>query len=212
MSTGLIIIRHGNTFDPGQTPYRVGARTDLPLSSSGREQAIALGKYLKRANLRPKAVFSGELRRTWETANLALGEAELSRPVERLGIFNEVDYGPDEGSTEEELVARIGAEALELWNSSAVVPPGWIFDPRAAVENWRSFAARLEAEHPGGTALVFTSNGIARFAPHLTGDFGKFSREFDIKMSTGAISLFEKNSAEEHWRVIYWNRRPRDSV
>jgi transcriptional regulator GlxA family with amidase domain len=30
--TTLIIARHGNTFEDGETPRRVGARTDLPLS------------------------------------------------------------------------------------------------------------------------------------------------------------------------------------
>ena len=30
MTTRLIIARHGNTFEKGQTPTRVGGRTDLP--------------------------------------------------------------------------------------------------------------------------------------------------------------------------------------
>ena len=40
--TQLLIVRHGNTFETGETPRRVGLRTDLPLSSSGRKQANAL--------------------------------------------------------------------------------------------------------------------------------------------------------------------------
>ncbi|HAO37083.1 MAG TPA: histidine phosphatase family protein, partial [Hyphomonas sp.] len=35
----LIIVRHGNTFDKGDTVTRVGGRTDLPLSASGLAQA-----------------------------------------------------------------------------------------------------------------------------------------------------------------------------
>ncbi|MEL6754250.1 MAG: histidine phosphatase family protein, partial [Pseudomonadota bacterium] len=39
----LYIVRHGNTFDTGDTVLRVGGRTDLPLSTSGEMQATALG-------------------------------------------------------------------------------------------------------------------------------------------------------------------------
>jgi len=45
MTRQLFIVRHGNTFDPGDTVTRVGARTDLPLSSSGRAQADALARH-----------------------------------------------------------------------------------------------------------------------------------------------------------------------
>ncbi len=44
--TKLIIIRHGNTFNPDQTPLRVGAGTDIPLVTSGREQAKNIGLWL----------------------------------------------------------------------------------------------------------------------------------------------------------------------
>ena len=38
----IYIVRHGNTFDKGDVVTRVGARTDLGLSSSGQTQAEAL--------------------------------------------------------------------------------------------------------------------------------------------------------------------------
>ena len=40
----LIIARHGNTFRKGETPTRVGSRTDLPLVEDERGRGI--GKYL----------------------------------------------------------------------------------------------------------------------------------------------------------------------
>jgi probable phosphoglycerate mutase len=212
VSTKLLVIRHGNTFDAGQTPVRVGLGTDMPLSSSGREQAITLGRYLKISGLRPVAAFSSELIRTQETAELAFREADISCRIERMEIFNEIDYGPDEGKTEEEVIERIGAEALELWNKSGIVPDGWLFDVGAAVKNWKDFAAVSESKYRDGVIMVFSSNGIARFAPHLTGDFEKFSEKFKIKMSTGALSIFEKNPGEEYWSVVAWNLRPKDYV
>ena len=44
----LFVARHSNTFDKGDEVLRVGKRTDLPLSSSGRLQAKQLGTFLKR--------------------------------------------------------------------------------------------------------------------------------------------------------------------
>jgi probable phosphoglycerate mutase len=212
MATRIIVARHGNTFDRGEVPVRVGVRTDIPLSSSGREQAVILGKYMKLVGIKPKAVFSSELRRTYETADIALMEAGLDCGVERRSIFNEIDYGEDEGKTEEEVVGRIGIEAMELWNKSGIVPNGWIFDAEAAIKNWQKFAAMVEEKYTEEVVMVFTSNGIARFAPQLTGNFEKFSREFDIKMSTGALSIFEKNVGEENWAATGWNIRPKDHI
>ena len=42
--TRLYIARHGNTFEAGEAPRRVGRRTDLPLTAAGRAQAEALGR------------------------------------------------------------------------------------------------------------------------------------------------------------------------
>ncbi|GHU30173.1 hypothetical protein FACS1894152_8470 [Bacilli bacterium] len=212
MVTRLVVVRHGNTFDKGQKVVRVGLKTDMPLSSSGQEQAVALGRYLKLTRLLPDKVFSGKLCRTHETAEIALREAGIHCDVKKLGIFNEVDYGPDEGKTEEELIERIGADALELWNSSAILPPDWIFDDKLAVRNWCSFASMVEKKYQDKIVMVFTSNGIARFSPYITGDFDSFAKKFDIKMSTGAISIFEKNGKETNWNAVEWNLKPKDYV
>lgn len=40
-----MIVRHGNTFRAGETPTRVGARTDLPLVEE--ERARSAGRYLR---------------------------------------------------------------------------------------------------------------------------------------------------------------------
>ena len=65
--TTLIIARHGNTFEDGEPPRRVGARTDLPLTNKGRMQARAVGLWLKENKLMPDVVYSSTLQRTIET-------------------------------------------------------------------------------------------------------------------------------------------------
>ena len=212
MVTRLIIVRHGNTFNKGETCLRIGCRTDIPLSSSGKEQAILLGKYLKFKNIIPDKVFLSELKRTYQTAEIAFKETGISVSIERNKIFNEIDYGIDEAKTDEEIISRIGKDALEQWNKNAIVPDGWKFNPKEAIDNWFDFSKMIEKEYQDKVIMVFTSNGIARFAPYLTGNFDKFIENYDIKISTSALCTFIKNKNEEFWKVINWNIKPKDFI
>ena len=54
--------------------------------------------------------------------------------------------------------------------------------------------------------MVVTSNGIARFAPHITGDFDGFAARHKIKISTGGICVFDHDG--QNWHVRNWNIRP----
>lgn len=210
--TKLIIVRHGNTFDKGEICLRVGCKTDLLLSNSGKEQAILLGKYLKLKNIIPDKVFASDLKRTYQTAEIAFKEAGISIDIEKNKIFNEIDYGPDEAKTEEEVIGRIGKDALEEWDKNAIVPKGWIFNPDEAIQNWYNFAKMIEDKYTDKLIMVFTSNGIARFAPYLTGDFEKFIQSYNIKISTSALCIFEKNQNDNFWNVLDWNIKPKDFV
>jgi 2,3-bisphosphoglycerate-dependent phosphoglycerate mutase len=211
VSTTLLIARHGNTFGPNDVPTRVGARTDLPLVNGGLTQARLLGQYLREQALVPSVAYTSRLRRAIETADGALHDQAVMPQVRRDAFLDEIDYGPDENQTEESVVARIGQEAIEAWNLDAVVPPGWQVDPDRIVASWLTFGARCLAEHQDETILVVTSNGTARFAPHLTGDFASFSREHDIKLSTGALAILTHDDTAG-WRVVDWNIKPRDEV
>jgi 2,3-bisphosphoglycerate-dependent phosphoglycerate mutase len=203
--TTLIIARHGNTFEKGETPRRVGARTDLPLVESGRVQARGIGHWLKTNGVYPEAVYSSQLQRTKETAEIALKEAGYKEPVFPLAIFNEIDYGPDEDLPEDAVIARVGEQALKDWDHKAIVPDGWAFNPAQCIKDWKNFAAHV-VEDQQACVMVVTSNGIARFAPHITGDFEGFAQNHGIKISTGAVCVLEHKDGR--WTVKDWNIRP----
>lgn len=196
MKTRIFVVRHGNTFDKGDIVTRVGGRTDLPLSTSGRGQAEALARHFA------ATVFvtarSGPLKRTRETADAIL--AAQPEPPELLTdlFLREIDYGPDENQPEEEVVARIGKAALEAWERDAIVPAGWRADPAAIIGNWQELFHELR-DQPGNH-LVVTSNGIARFALQAVGE----SRP-DLKLATAAwgVIVLEGETA----RVAEWNVR-----
>ena len=201
--TVLIIARHGNTFAAGEAPRRVGRRTDIPLTTAGEAQARALGANLHRRGLVPDAAWCGTLARTRRTARLALDTLGAGCPLETLTLFDEIDYGPDEGQPEAAVLSRLGAEALERWEKAAEPPPGWRVDPEALVAGWHDFAAALM---PGTTTFVATSNGIARFAPALAEELENFGTRQSLKLATGAYGILRHGPAG--WTVAEWNTRP----
>lgn len=206
--TTLLIARHGNTFGPNDIPTRVGARTDLDLVASGQEQAQNLAAYLKQENLIPDIIFTSHLKRTIQMADIICNELGITPQRLQLDLFNEIDYGPDENKPEEEVIARIGEQAIKDWDDHAKVPDGWDVDPQAIKLGWQGFAQETEQSHTGKIVLVVTSNGIARFAPYLTGDFETFKNQHKIKMKTGALSALTKDQSDSAWQVRFWNMRP----
>jgi len=206
MTTTLIIARHGNTFLPGETPTRVGARTDLPLVEEHRGRSI--GKYLKENHMVPDVIFCGPLKRQIQTAELVIEEMGVKLKININESFREVDYGPDENKTDKEIIERIGQEALKSWDAEGVLPKGWTFDKEQLINSWKTFANKIEKEYKNKTILVVSSGGTIRFAPHLTGNFEQFSKEHDIKIATGGICLFTKEEKETHWKCREWGVKP----
>lgn len=197
MTARLIIVRHGNTFDTGDVVTRVGGRTDLPLSLSGRAQAEALARAF--ATLVFATARTGPLKRTRETASAILA-AQTNPPELTTDLFlREIDYGPDENRPEVEVVARVGKGALEAWERDFTPPPGWRVDPAAIIGNWQETFAELRGVP--GDHLIVTSNGIARFALTAAGAHGHTG-----KLATGAwgVIALEGESAN----VTDWNLRP----
>ena len=139
MTTRLLIARHGNTFGPGDVVRRVGAGTDLPLVERGREQGAELGRYLQGTQRVPDVVYCGVLQRAKQTAACALSVWEEDIELLEDAMFNEIDYGPDEGKPEDEVIARLGESALRAWDESAQVPQGWRVSPDELVSQWLVF-------------------------------------------------------------------------
>ena len=212
MKSRLIIARHGNTFRSGETPTRVGAKTDLPLVEEQRGKSI--GKYLRDNNLIPNIVYAAPLLRTMQTAELAVQAMKIQTPVIPLNDFVEIDYGIDENKTEEEIMTRLGdgdiekgKAIIEAWNKDATIPDGWNVNPRQIIKTWENFVKNIALEQ-GQTVLLVTSNGILRFAPHITGNFEHFSQKHDIKIVTGGVCIFEKENDEPFWTCVAWNLKP----
>jgi len=208
----LIIARHGNTFNPGDIITRVGARTDLPLTQSGQKQARLLGQYLQKEKLIPDEVYASRLQRTQKTAKIALEEMGLKRDLTILEMLDEVDYGPDENKPEDEVIARIGKQAIEDWDKHAIPPEGWLVDPDKIIKDWKDFAANLadsskKSQDTTKVVLVLTSNGVGRFAPQIASNHEVAAHKNNIKLSTGSLGII--GSKGNAWGIKDWNLKPK---
>lgn len=206
MSSTLIVARHGNTFESGDTLLRVGARTDLALSNSGCKQARALGLHLKSNNLFPDEVYTSLLLRTKQTAEIALDVMDKKVFIQSLAELNEVDYGADDGQPEDQVLKRVGKSAMKKWEEKAILPEGWRLNIDETVTFWKDLAEHCLRRYDDKVILVVTSNGVARFAPHITGDFEGFRKAHPLKLSTGAYGVFK--STDAGWVCDGWNIKP----
>ena len=198
----IYVVRHGNTFEPGDVVTRVGGRTDLPLSPSGRAQAGALAVHF--AGVRFASATCSPLARTRETAEMILA-AQANPPALRPERFlKEIDYGPDENQPEDAVVARLGEDALARWDREGDMPADWSPRPDTIRAGWMDWLSDLtETAEPGSRHLVVTSNGIARFIP----DVVAFSaRPGNIKLKTGAYAHFRAGEGLTG-DLIAWNVR-----
>ena len=194
MSIGRVyIVRHGNTFDKGDTILRVGGRTDLYLSSSGLAQAKRLKMEL--VAIKFNTAYSSNLNRTRQTAEVILGQ----QPYEIAEFLKEIDYGPDEGRPESDVVMRLGTEAMKQWDVNAIPPPGWQVDIQDIRTAWQAFLASC----PRNTnTLVVTSNGVARFLLDVV-DGGISAPR---KLRTGSYGIVELRATGP--ALTGWDIRP----
>jgi probable phosphoglycerate mutase len=224
MEKTLIIVRHGNTFAPGQTPTRIGARTDIPLVEETKSRNAA--KYLLNRNIIPDRFFAAPMKRTVQTANLIINEMNIETTIIPDSNFTEIDYGEDENKTEEHVKHRLGLEyiknnhlsgnisendimeygktVIDLWNAKAIVPQGWNVDVDTIISAWKNFANSIKDNE---TVLICTSNGIIRFAPHILTqtEAENFGNKYGLKVATGSISIFK--TVENVWKCIEWNSK-----
>ena len=202
----FVIVRHGNTFESGETPRRIGASTDLPLTQAGFDQASALGRYFAAQGWKFSLALTSPLLRTRQTTEAILQEMEKPEKLETADFLREIEHGPDENKPEDAVRDRIGPAALDDWESEARVPPGWIVEPEKRIAAWSElFAGDASRESP---VLVVTSNGAARFALMADPDLRAASKCMKtLKLPTGGFGVIERDP-EGTLVPAAWGRRP----
>jgi probable phosphoglycerate mutase len=206
----VLLVRHGNTFETGQTPFYVGARTDLPLTEAGRAQARALADALKDRGARPARVVCGPLKRTREHAEIVCAALGLPAPSSDARL-TELDYGSWEGKTNAEVDAMHGGpSARESWDRHRVRPDGAGFSPdeRKSREDVLGLLAELErSSGADDLVLLVSSNGLlGTFLQAVPGAYEKAVSTRALKTSPGHCGgLVLAGTLKE---ARFWNLKP----
>lgn len=200
----LILFRHGNTFETGQTPMWVGARTDLPLTAEGEAQAKRAAAYVRQKAGSLSAIMAGPLQRTRRFADIIAAQVCLSVAVDPR--LREIDYGLWEGLDSDVIKERYGAPALENWETKNIWPEGMNWSPPfdVVMESLRSFLQEQHGQLKASSALrlAVTSNGILR----LLHDLVAGNAESAAKVKTGHYCRLVP--ADDGWTIQTWNASP----
>ena len=156
--TTIYLIRHGDVAgNSGAIRTFAGAR-DLELTALGLQQARDVAARMEEVPL--DAVYASNLQRAWRTADGIAATHGLQ--TQRLGGWNEVDYGAWEGLSEAEILADYADE----WKARVADP--WLVAPPNG-ESYRMLWERLEPvwkrlleDHAGQSVAVVGHNGSLR--------------------------------------------------
>jgi broad specificity phosphatase PhoE len=198
-----LFVRHGNTFEEGQPPVWIGGRTDLPLTETGRLQARAVGQWCLRSAVRPKALVTGPLQRTRETA--AIIREYTSGKLIISEEMREIDYGDWEGLSSAEISSRYGSVALTAWEKEARWPmdAGWPQQEATVTHAILDLMDRLNQPGSDSYVVFCTSNGILKtMSKHFAFDDPPKS----LGVRTGHMCIVHGEPGA--WKAVGWNIAP----
>ena len=196
-----------------------------------------VGRWCVDHHLHPKAIITGPLRRTRETAEIiqpyTSGELIVSEEM------REIDYGLWEGLSSAEIESRYGASALKAWDATAAWPSdaGWPQQEATVTRAILDLMSGLERFGRDADVVLCTSNGILKtLSKHLifaerpptlgvrTGHLcivenqgrgaespSTVKRESELSSSFSPLPPGEgqgKGHRERKWRVVAWNLAP----
>ena len=192
----VYLIRHAQT--AWNAEGRFQGQVDTTLSPTGRRQALALGTRLAKLGL--PAIYSSDLARARETAELAASVGQLR--VEVDPAFREVDVGEWQGLTFDQ-VREIMPSSFEEWQLGR---PGFHFPKGESYEEAAARAMRRIEEvcrGPSGRRLAVVSHGgVLRALVYLVLglDHGRRGR---VSLSNAGISAI--GGEPGRWRLILLN-------
>jgi broad specificity phosphatase PhoE len=153
----LLLIRHAETI--WNSERRFTTHSDVPLSEVGLEQAAAAASALAATAI--DRIYSSPLQRAHVTAEMIAARQPSPPAVVADDRLIEIDAGPFEGMTEDELRSGPMADDFARWHSDAEpeFPEG--------TETFDAALARAAAfldEHTGetGTTLVVSHGSLTR--------------------------------------------------
>ena len=189
----LWLVRHGET--DWNAAGRVQGHTPTELNERGREQAREIGRRLKGRAF--AAVWSSDLPRAYQTAELLVESAGLGMRVERSEALRERSFGKYEGMT----TAEIGAARTALGLNATGDLADWTGMPGVESNDvlWERISGQLRElseRYVSQDVVVVTHGGvIARVVYRVLGIPDGVPRHFPL--SNGIVAVLQ-------WRKDAW--------
>lgn len=162
MAYDLILLRHGQS-DWNEKNLFTGW-VDVPLTDTGRAEAVRGGELLKEHDLLPDVVHTSLLQRAITTAHLSLEAADrLWIEVKRDWRLNERHYGALQGKNKAEIREEYGEDQFMTWRRSYDTPPPEINDDDPYSQTGDPRYADLGAAAPKTECL---KDVVERFLPY----------------------------------------------
>ncbi|MGN6370826.1 MAG: histidine phosphatase family protein [Phycisphaerae bacterium] len=190
----LWLVRHGET--DWNAAGRVQGHTPTELNERGRGQAREIGRRLKGRVF--AGVWSSDLPRAYQTAQLLVESASFSLEIERSERLRERSFGKYEGMTTPEIGAARTALGLNAtgdladWTGMPGVESNDVLWERVSGE-----LGRISEGHAGEDVMVVTHGGvIARVVYRVMGIPEGVPRRFPL--SNGMVAVVQ-------WRGDAWD-------
>ena len=154
----LLIVRHGET--EWNAEGRIQGHTDIGLSENGAQQARSLGQRL--ADRQIDVAYSSDLKRTSETARLALGDRNVV--LNQTPRLREYHKGIFEGMTLTEIQTQFPDEYPKYLEKDLSYAPEGGETTRDVSTRMASIFQEIKAKHLDETVLVVSHGGALRAA------------------------------------------------
>ena len=154
----LLIVRHGET--EWNAEGRIQGHTDIGLSENGAQQARSLGQRL--ADRQIAVAYSSDLKRTSETARLALGHRNVV--LNETPRLREYHKGIFEGMTLTEIQTQFPDEYPKYLEKDLSYAPEGGETTRDVSTRMASIFQEIKAKHLDETVLVVSHGGALRAA------------------------------------------------
>lgn len=198
MVTKLLLVRHGETLHNRQRIFQ--GQSGAGLTDLGRKQAGLLAERLARMGARWDALYTSDLERARETADL-VGQALGLRAAPDAGL-REVALGGWEGLHETQVKARF-PEEWAAWRRGEDIPRGGGERLSDVSARMAETMERLGALHDGG-AVIAVSHGAAikSFTAHALSTTTLRLRPLRPISNTG-VTLFERTGERAFSLLVY---------
>lgn len=154
-TTYFLLVRHGET--DWNIQKLMQGHTDIPLNSTGLNQAKSIGKHLKKFHF--DALYSSPLLRAYQTAQ-AIQKYHKKIPIVTRDTLKERSYGEFEGKTYDQISTATGRLHFSVaWNYPYLKPSGG--EHLAQVQNRIEKFIQEALLHHQGKIIVVVSHGVA---------------------------------------------------